>query len=62
MFKFEKKIDLNKTPLTINYYNDGSLIINNDVEKELIKSAAQKIKRNRIIKFFINNLSIKYHN
>ena len=60
MFSSKKKIDLDKPRLEINYYKDGTLVINKALEKELIKSIKnKKLKEIELLNYSINNLSIQ---
>ena len=53
----KKELDLVKEPLTLSYYNDGTLYINKKDQKEIISSIkASKLKEIELLNYSINNL------
>ena len=59
MFK-SKKVDLDQSPLMLNYYADGSLIIPKKMESLIKKSLKKrKLKEIELLNYSINNLSIQ---
>jgi len=61
MFKSKKKIvDINRSPLVLNYYDDGKLVMSKNDEKLIIDSIKmRKLKEIELLNFSINNLSIQ---
>ena len=55
MFKYRKKLDNNKEPLQLHFYEDGRIFIPKDKEMLIISS----IKRSRIKEIELLNYSIK---
>ena len=56
LFKTKKKIS-DKPPLTISYYNDGTLYIPTSTQNEIVKSIkSTKLKEIELLNYSINNL------
>tara|TARA_S200000501_G_C20811270_1_gene738492 strand:- start:449 stop:883 length:435 start_codon:yes stop_codon:yes gene_type:complete len=56
LFKTKKKIS-DKPPLTINYYDDGTLYIPNNTQNEIVRSIkSSKLKEIELLNYSINNL------
>ena len=57
LFKKKKELDTIKHPLILNYFNDGTLLINKSDQKEILKSIKDsKLKEIELLNYSINNL------